>query len=347
MRILPNVLVLPILFAIGCDDDSTKPTPPATVKPPPRVPSNPDVGPGPGPGPVNPGPGPGNTALTPVFTLTDKIVNPESVTHVGDHLYISQMRKGPMDTTGQGVISRVNLDGKEFVESFATGFNAPKGMRASGETLWVADLNRLVPVNIADGKVGDAIEVEPIENVAAGKILLNDVAIDKDGNVYVSDTFGNRIFILKKDRRNELAVVEELFADKDIDWKMPNGLLIEGEFLYVASWGTPKDPATFIKDFAASPGDVVQVKLATGEVSQVKQLKGNLDGIESDGNDGYLVTDWSNGTVERVSKDAREAAVDPLPTGMGSADLAYVAAKKLLVIPVTPANKVVAIELKN
>jgi hypothetical protein len=61
------------------------------------------------------------------------------------------------------------------------------------------------------------------------------------------------------------------------------------------------------------------------------QPVGNLDGLESDGKGGYLVTDWVAGALYRFSAEGKaEQIMDLNP---GSADLEYIEGDNLAVIP--------------
>ena len=92
---------------------------------------------------------------------------------------------------------------------WATGLNAPKGLRSFAGVLWTADINEVIGWDIASG---DEIERITID----GAMFLNDVAAGEDGSVYVSDFMANRIYRIED---GEVSV----FAEGD-DLEFPNGL---------------------------------------------------------------------------------------------------------------------------
>src|SRR3712207_6954360 len=55
--------------------------------------------------------------------------------------------------------------------NWVTGPNAPKGMRAHKGVLWVSDIDQIISIDIATGKITRRLKV-------SGARFLNDVAID-------------------------------------------------------------------------------------------------------------------------------------------------------------------------
>ena len=62
----------------------------------------------------------------------------------------------------------------------------------------------------------------------------------------------------------------------------------------------------------------------------------HIDGIESDGADGYSVTDWLTGDVLHVSADGKPTPIMKLV--QGSADHAYIAGKQQIIVPLMKDN---------
>ena len=83
------------------------------------------------------------------------------------------------------------------------------------------------------------------------------------------------------------------------DIEHPNGLLVEGENLIIGAWGQEIQD-----DFTTKTlGRLLSLNLKTKKITPItaKPL-GNLDGVESDGKGGYVVTDWIAGKVFHVLK---------------------------------------------
>ena len=62
-------------------------------------------------------------------------------------------------------------------------------MTLHGRTLYTTDIDELVSINIDNGQITNRFKVDDAK-------FLNDVAADKNGNVYVSDMALDRIHIL-------------------------------------------------------------------------------------------------------------------------------------------------------
>lgn len=241
-------------------------------------------------------------------------------------LFVSQVGGGPVDKDGNGRISKLSLDGRVLAADWVTGLNAPKGLRSFRGTLWAADIDEVVGIEIATGKVCCRVKVE-------GAKFLNDVAVAADGAVYVSDMLLSRIHRVKDGKAGVFAEGEEL--------EFPNGLLAEGVSLVVAAWGKPSE------DFSTKvPGRLFRLDLATKAKTLItKEPTGNLDGVESDGRGGYVVSDWIAGKVLHVTKDGVVKVL--LTESKGTADHAYLPLQRTLILPRMLDNKTAAYDLSS
>lgn len=261
-----------------------------------------------------------------VWEVASGIQTPESICYdpTAGLVYVSNIGAGgPTLKDGDGFISICDLDGKLVNLKWITGLDAPKGMRVRQGTLWVSDIDRLVEIEIARGKIRTSV---PVPNAT----FLNDVACGADGTVFVSDTMNSRILSC---RDGQVSV----FAEGD-DLECPNGLLVIGDRLIVAAWGC--DPAA---DFTTKvPGRLLSLDLKTKALQPISaRSTGNLDGIASDGSGGYFATDWMAGKILHIAKDGTVKLATQLTKG--TADLAYVPQKKLLIVPRMLENKVTAL----
>ena len=88
---------------------------------------------------------------------TDSVLKvPESVLFDGDNkvLYATNIDgTDPWGKDGKGSVAKVGLDGKVIATEWVSGLNAPKGMGLYKGKLYVADLNELVVIDIAGGKI--------------------------------------------------------------------------------------------------------------------------------------------------------------------------------------------------
>lgn len=227
--------------------------------------------------------------------------------------YVSNVSGEENAKDGKGWISRLDADGKVVNARWVEGLNSPHGIRIDAETLYAADIDELVVVNVPGASVRARIK-------APGAKFLNDVAVGPEGEVYVSDTLANTIYRCSK--------ACEVFVKSDA-LEAPNGLLVDGDRLIVAAWGAITDEATFA---TKTPGRLLAVDRKSGKITPLGAGKplGNLDGIEKRGTD-YLVTDFNAGKLFLVS---RSGVTTLLTAGLKeSADLGYDPSRNLVGIP--------------
>jgi hypothetical protein len=271
MRIL--LLSFTVTLALASCGGSPEPAQPASTQPP-------------APAAAAPAPPP---AVTAGWVVQD-MRTPESayLDEGSGYLFVSQIDGQPNEKDGKGRISKLGLDGTVVSADWFTALNAPKGLRSFGGTLWVADLDEVVGIDVASGKENARVKVD-------GAVFLNDVAIGADGTVYVSDMLATKIYAIKDGKAAVFAEGEQL--------EYPNGLFVEGERLIVGGWGKPE------ADFSTKvPGRLFALDLKTKEKTLItKQPLGNIDGVEQEARGGYLVTDYLAGKLIQVSPagDAR------------------------------------------
>ena len=266
--------------------------------------------------------------VTAGWTVTDGIEAPESVyvDSASGFIFSSQVAGAPDGRDGNGRIVKLGLDGTVISPDFVTGLNAPKGLRAYNGTLWTADLDEVVGIDIATGTISTRVKID-------GALFLNDVATGPDGTVYVSDMMANRIYAVRDGAATVFAEGEQL------EW--PNGLLVDGNRLLVGGWGKPKP------DFSTDvPGHLFSLDLQTKEKTLITpQPFANIDGLELDGRGGYIVSDFVAGKILQVNSagESRE-----LRTFMpGNADIAFVPDGNILLVPHMNENKVAAYDLSD
>jgi sugar lactone lactonase YvrE len=256
----------------------------------------------------------------------DGVQTPESAyfdAATGD-VFISLIAGMPGEKDGNGTIARYGADGSVISPVWVKGLNAPKGLRSHQGTLWTSDIDEIIGIDIKTAQITSRTRVE-------GSQFLNDVAIGAEGTVYVSDMMGNKIYALKGGKLSVFAEGEDL--------EYPNGLLIEGDALVVGSWGKPEP------DFTTKvPGRLFKLDLKTKEKSLITpEPAGNFDGVESDGKGGYLASDYLAGKIYRISPDGKMEQI--VQFSQGTADIGFVPAQNLLIVPHMNENRVAAYDL--
>ncbi|HEY9622297.1 MAG TPA: hypothetical protein V6C78_18210 [Crinalium sp.] len=265
-----------------------------------------------------------------IWKLTgSSIVNPESTYYSAQSnaLFVSNVVGDELTKDGQGWISKVSASGKILKSKWVEGLNAPHGMRAHDGTLWVADIDELVAIDMRSARVITKIPVP-------GAAFLNDVAISENGQVFVSDTLKNCVYRYTNGRITKFAQGRAT--------ESPNGLLAIGNTLIVAGWGHIQDPATFATDV---PGHVFQFDLSTKQKTRITQTPlGNLDGIERGPSGNFLVSDYISKQVFSINPRSGEA--NPLISDLNSpSDIGFIRHEQIVVVPDLYQSRVTAYKL--
>jgi DNA-binding beta-propeller fold protein YncE len=258
----------------------------------------------------------------------DGLTNPESVVYDPrlNILYVSNMNGAPNEKDNNGFISIVSVNGNMLNEKWIEGLDAPKGLAVYGSTLYVADIDQLVAIDIDHGRIINRYRVDDAK-------FFNDVDNADNGDVYVSDMVLNRIHKLSGDDFSIWIESEEL--------DNPNGLHFTEDDIIVGSWGKMTD------GFATEvPGHLKRISINTKNISSIGDGTpvGNLDGVEGNDETGFYVTDWLNGGLFRV--DVKGTATKLLEFEQGSADHDLIEKKNLLVIPHMKENRIIAYKIK-
>ena len=237
--------------------------------------------------------------------------------------YVSNMGADPMAKDGDGYIATMGADGAIRTDKWVTGLDAPKGMAIQGGKIFTGDIDQLVEIDIASGQITNRYP-------AVGAVLLNDVIAAPDGRVFVSDTFGNSVWVLEAGAMSIFAQDQMLMG--------ANGLSLAGNSLIVANLGDMSQGFDKI-----SPGYVVALDLTSRAITAYGSAdpSGVLDGVEPDGAGGVLITDNMGGRLLQQAPGG--AAVEVGKLEPGAADLEFVADQGLIVVPLTPSNTVVGL----
>lgn len=241
---------------------------------------------------------------------------PESVCYDAGRqvIYVSSVTGSPTDKDGTGFLSKLSPEGKIEVLEWVTGLNAPKGMGVYGNYLYVSDITRVVKIEIASGKIVETVEIP-------GSNFLNDITVDDQGNVYVSDSNGNAIYVIRNGKYELLIKSTQINGVNGLFYK--DGSLLAG-----------------IQD------RIVKINPVNKETRDYILNTGGIDGLVPDGNGNYLISDWL-GNVHLVHPDnPKVKLLDTTPVNANAADIEYIIDKKLLLVPTFSDNRVVAYELR-
>ena len=234
-----------------------------------------------------------------------------------DILYVTNLNKEPRVKDGNGFISRLSTDGKITDLKWIEGIHSPKGTGIVGDTLYVADIDELIVIDINNNKISRKVYIN-------GAGMLNDIATDSEGNVYISDSDANKIYLYSNGR-----ITEWLSSGLN----QPNGLLSEPGRMLLASMGSM---------------DMVAIDPVSKSVTGLADSLGMADGISFTGKEGYyIVTDW-NGEIFMINPDkTRTSLLNTKSQQINTADCEYIIDKNLLLVPTFFKNGVIAYRLSE
>src|SRR5690606_20212528 len=202
----------------------------------------------------------GQKKLTQLWESKEQLPVPESVLYVPERseLFVTLIDGDGSTADGKGGIAILNLDGSMKNATWVEGLNAPKGMALYKDQLYIADINEVVVVDIITGNVINQIKIPESK-------FLNDVAVDRAGKVYVSDTRDAKIYQLHNNRPT-------LFMS---DVPNVNGLRVIDGSLY-----------------AMAGPELWKIDGKANKTVIAKGLKLGGDGLEPVGDGSFLVTCW-------------------------------------------------------
>jgi len=227
-----------------------------------------------------------------------------------------------------GWISKLAADGSMIEPRWAMDLQNPMGMRVSGKRLWINNTTEIVGLNLDNPN--DRI-IHPID----GAISLNDLATDSSGHAYLSDSMNSRVV------RVDLATGENSTYVSTLP-SSPNGLLVQGDRLYIASWGVMSDqPDERAEWITKTAGDLYWLSLK--DVNKDRHIiapeLGNLDGVEIDQQGNIYASDWESGKLYKISS-LTKTVIDLGQYGQGLADIGLNLLTGELILPVMLSNEV-------
>jgi sugar lactone lactonase YvrE len=160
--------------------------------------------------------------------------------------------------------------------------------------------------------------------------FFNDLDVAPDGTIYASDSFGNRIFAIKDGKAS-------VFFEGDAIL-LPNGVLVDGKRLIVASDGRPA------RGGGGTPAKLVAIDFTSKRVTPMANAPiGTPDGVEKDGRGGYILSDVAGGRLLNVAVngDVRVLAT----VAASSADIGVIPARQLVIVPHLNLNRVSAYDI--
>jgi hypothetical protein len=229
-------------------------------------------------------------------------------------LYVSNVNMKPWEKDGNGFISIMDLTGNITELIWVDGLHGPKGMGIYENTLYVADIDEIVKINIENGEIDERIGIK-------GNPDLNDITVGDDGAVYVSGSSSNTIYKLMDNEVSEFYVGEE---------ERFNGLSWEEDRLLLLTSGSSMFKA---------------IDWETKTISVISKNLGHGDGIIPLGNGNYVTSSWRGAIFFVSSKGNVTKLLDTEAIHVNAADIDYNNDNNLLFVPTFFDNRVMAYKL--
>ena len=248
-----------------------------------------------------------------------------------DRYLVSNINGKPDEADNNGYITELSPDGKVVKAKFIAGgvdkvkLDAPKGTGIAGGVLYVSDIGVVRKFDLKTGAPKGEIPIP-------GATFLNDIAVAKDGRVFVSDsgiksgasgfdpTGTDAVYVIDKGKLKTVAKSKDLGG--------PNGLLAVDKGVLVVTFGSNE---LYRLDEKGVKQDVTKLP------------SGGLDGITQVG-DKLLISSWQGSSVYRGTLGGASRSL--LPELKGAADITYDAKHKRVLVPRFLDNAVEAYELK-
>ena len=250
---------------------------------------------------------------------TGEIYNaPESVVYDSERgfLYISNLGslKNGMPYGVQS-ISKVSLKGKIIKFDWIENLTRPTGICINDDKLYIVERFGVVVYDLEADKLSDKFYIKTSN-------FLNDITLDSDGGIYVSESDTNVIYRIKG--RN----VEKWLDSEEIS--RPNGVLFDNGKLIV---GVNSD--NFLK----------AVDISNKQITKIAELgPGTIDGIKKCG-DGYLVSHFSGNLYLVKPSGQVTELINTREAEINIADFEYIPDKDMVVSPAMRKNKIICYRL--
>jgi len=219
-------------------------------------------------------------------------------------LYVSSMNAGS--------VVLMDLNGKVIKQDWITGLNSNKGSALYNGLFYTAETSSVAVIDVAKAVI---IKRIPIDSA----VMLNDLAIDSKGIVYVSDTRTGKVYRIENDKPT-------LYLGN-----MPgaNGLLTVNNNLYVLT------STSIVK----SDANKVVTKIADG-------FESGLDGIVMVGKNEFIISNYK-GMLWWIRADGtQQLLLDTRANGIMSNDISYDSKTKILYVPSFRTNRIIAYKVK-
>jgi sugar lactone lactonase YvrE len=181
-----------------------------------------------------------------------------------DLLYVSSITSGKIGAVDRKGNFKVAFDDPKLVSTLGLKYNSKNdklyvlngdfGMSSKSNKDKIGKIVQLVIINASTSKIEDVID---LSDLASGKHLLNDLTLDKEGCVYITDSYASIIYKVDKNKKKSVFAQSSLFKP-DSNALGINGIAYsEDGYLIVAKTGE----GSLLKISLKDPSKIEKVKL--------------------------------------------------------------------------------------
>lgn len=215
-------------------------------------------------------------------------------------------------------ISSMDLEGR-FTPWLKSGLSSPRGLAIWEDKLYVADGNRIAVISLDKAKVESTLPI-------AGAIMLNDLAFDKNGLLYVSDTSGDCLYLLNPATKKVDKITSPLL-------KAPNGI----------AYDMPRDQM-FIVGFTKR-ASILSLNTQDRTIRVfMDTIYSDLDGIAIDDLGRIYISSWSEAMIFEIPQE-QNRFIAKFKDLKDAADIYYHLPTNELLVPLMSSNRIQRISL--
>jgi hypothetical protein len=234
------------------------------------------------------------------------IRNPESVLYdaISNSLFVSSM--------GSGSVVHLDNSGKLIKKDVVTGLNSNKGSALFNDLLYTAETSAVAVIDVDKGTIIKRIPVE-------GAQMLNDLAMDAKGVIYVSDTRSGKVYRIEEGKPT-------VYLEN-----MPgaNGLLTVNGDLYVLT-------STSLQKVDANKA---VTKIADG-------FDSGLDGIVMVAENEFILSNYQGVLYYVKSDGTKQVLLDTRADHIMANDIGYNSKTRTLYVPSYSTSRIIAYRVK-
>jgi len=244
----------------------------------------------------------------------EKLWESDSTTLKGPESALFDAKSGSLfvSSMNAGSVVIMDLKGHVIKKDWINGLHSNKGSALFNGLFYTAETTSIAVIDVNKAQI---IKRVPIDSA----VMLNDLAVDSKGVIYVSDTRTGKVYRVEDDK--PVLYLENLPG--------ANGLLTVQSDLYVLT------STSFLKVDA----NKIVTTIADG-------FESGLDGIVMVANNEFIISNFKGMLWWVKSDGTKQLLLDTRANGIMSNDISYDGKTKILYVPSFRTNRIIAYKVK-